>query len=267
MMKEINSVNQAKFLRDRTAIVTGGTSGIGKAIALSLAAHGAHVAVGSRSARTSSCQSEIESQGVQALVMTLDVSSTDSAIAFHQATLQTFGKVDILVNAAGIAYEHTLCDHPDEQWYKVIDVNLHGIYRMTKLCLPGMIHHKWGRIINIASTYASVGIPLHAAYCTSKSAILGLTRCIGLEGAPHGVTCNSISPGWVETKMAQEVAQRIAETEGRTMEEYLQEIKQTYPQNRLIQPEEIGELATFLCRGEALGITMQDLTVSAGSLW
>ncbi|NEO53097.1 MAG: SDR family oxidoreductase [Okeania sp. SIO3B5] len=260
-------MSQVKFLESRVAIVTGGTSGIGKAIAIALAQSGANVAVGSRSASTSSCQAEIESQGVKALVMNLDVSLTNSVQAFYDATLDSFGKVDILVNAAGIACEHTICNHPDEDWYKVIDINLNGIYRTTKLCLPGMIERKWGRIINIASTYASVGVPLHAAYCTSKAAILGLTRCVALEGAPHGVSCNSISPGWVETKMATEVATRLAETEGRTAAEYLEEIKESYPQKRLIQPQEVGELAVFLCRDEALGITMEDITISAGSLW
>jgi len=248
-------------------MVTGGTSGIGKAIALALAESGANVAVGSRSASTSSCQAEISSRGVQGLALALDVSSTDSVGAFYDATMEAFGKVDILVNAAGIACEHAICDHPDEDWYRVIDVNLNGIYRTTKLCLPGMIDRKCGRIINIASTYASVGVLLHAAYCTSKAAILGLTRCVALEGAPHGVSCNSISPGWVETNMAKDVAMRLAQAEGRTGAEYLEEITQGYPQKRIIQPEEIGELAAFLCRDEAFGITMQDITVSAGSLW
>ncbi|MGD1716977.1 SDR family NAD(P)-dependent oxidoreductase [Dapis sp. BLCC M172] len=260
-------MSQAKFLQNRIAIVTGGTSGIGKAIAIALAQSGANVAVGSRSASTSSCHSEIESQGVKALVMNLDVSSTESVEAFYDATIKTFDKVDILVNAAGIAYEHQMCNHPDEEWYKVIDINLNGIYRTTKLCFPGMIERKWGRIINIASTSASVGAPLHAAYCTSKAAILGLTRCVALEGAPYGVSCNSISPGWVETKLAEGMIGRLAQVEGRTAAEYLEEIKQSYPQKRIIQPQEIGTLAAFLCRDEALGITMEDITIAAGSLW
>lgn len=260
-------MTEGKFLQDRTAIVTGGRSGIGKAIALALAERGANVAIGSRSASTSSCQAEISSRGVKGLALDLDVSSTDSVGAFYDATMEAFGKVDILVNAAGIACEHAICDHPDEDWYRVIDVNLNGIYRTTKLCLPGMIDRKWGRIINIASTSASMGAELHAAYCTSKAAILGLTRCVALEGAAHGVSCNSISPGWVETNLAEGMIGRLAKIEGRTAAEYLEDIKQSYPQKRIIQPQEIGALAAFLCRDEAFGITMQDITVSAGSLW
>ena len=112
-----------------------------------------------------------------------------------------------------------------------------------------------------------MGFVLNAAYCTSKAGILGLTRCVALEGAAHGVSCNSISPGWVETKMATDVARRFAKIEGCTGAEYLEDIKQSYPQKRIIQPPEIGALAAFLCRDEAFGITMEDITVAAGSLW
>ena len=105
-------MSQEKFLQGRAAIVTGGTSGIGKAIALALAERGANVAIGSRSASTSSCKAQIESLGVKALAMNMDVSSTDSVRAFYDATVQGFGKVDILVNAAGIGYEHAICDRP-----------------------------------------------------------------------------------------------------------------------------------------------------------
>ncbi|PHX55238.1 hypothetical protein CP500_011915 [Tychonema bourrellyi FEM_GT703] len=160
-----------------------------------------------------------------------------------------------------------MCGHSDELWHQVINVNLNGVYRTIKLCLPEMIDRQWGRIINIASTAASVGSPTNAAYCASKAAVVGLTRCVALEGAPHGVTCNSISPGWVETNFAKNWMRQLAETEDKGLAEYMEEIKQTNPQKRMIQPEEIGELAVFLCRDEALGITMQDITVSAGSLW
>lgn len=260
-------MNHEKFLHGRVALVTGGTSGIGKAIANSLATKGANLAIGSRSASKSSCQTEIESLGVKALVMNLDVASTDSVKTFYEAVVKTFGQVDILVNAAGITSLHPICDHPDELWHRIINVNLNGIYRTTKLCLPGMIERKWGRIINIASTAASVGSPSVPAYCASKAAVVGLTRCVALEGAPHGVTCNSISPGWVETELGKNAMQEFAEIENQSFAEYFEAVKQSNPQQRIIQPIEIAELATFLCRNEALGITMQDLTVSAGSLW
>ncbi len=256
-----------KYLHNRVALVTGGTSGIGKAIAQSLAERGANLAIGSRSANQSSCQAEIESLGVKALVMTLDVASTDSVQAFYEAVLTTFGHVDTLVNAAGMTEIHPMCGHPDELWHQIIDVNLNGTYRTIKLCLPGMIDRQWGRIINIASTAASVGSPSVPAYCTSKAAVVGLTRCVALEGAAYGVTCNSISPGWVETELGKNAMQDFAALENQSLAEYIKAVRESNPQKRIILPTEIAELVAFLCRNEALGITMQDLTVSAGSLW
>ena len=273
-----------KYLSGRVAMVTGGASGMGRAMALALAEAGAEVAIGSLLAGGASVESElvylpgrqelddtareIEAHGVRAFALDLDVTSMDSVQAFHDATVKTFGKVDILANAAGITAEQTISGHPDELWDKVIEVNLNGTYRTIKLCLPGMIERKWGRIINIASTAASVGAETSGAYCASKAGVVGLTRCVALEGAKHGVTCNAISPTWVETRFGTSWMTDIAEQqEKRSGAAYIADAKAANPQGRLIQPGEIGALAAFLCRDEALGITMQDLTVSAGSLW
>lgn len=274
------------FLKGRTAMVTGGASGMGRAMALAFARAGANVAIGSLLADSQSTTPEgelvykpnqqelqttkkqIEALRVSAVAKELDVCSVDSIRDFYETVIEAFGKVDILANAAGITVEQTVCDHPDELWNKVVDVNLNGVYRTIKLCLPGMIERGWGRIINIASTAASVGAETSAAYCASKAAVVGLSRCVALEGAPHGVSCNAISPGWVETKFGTGWMTHIAETaEDRSGAEYINEAKQANPQKRMIQPEEIGALAVFLCRDEAFGITMQDITVSAGSLW
>ncbi len=248
-------------------MVTGGTAGIGKAIALAFASAGADVAIGSRSAAASPCKAELGAQGVRCLAINLDVRSPDSVQAFYTAVVSDFGQIDILVNSAGVCHNQVLCGHPDEIWHEVIDVNLNGVYRTTKLCLPGMIARKWGRIINIASDIASLGAPEYAAYCASKAAVVGLTRCAALEGAPHGVSCNAISPGWVETNMTKRAIRIAAAREGGSMADYIEKIKQKNPQKRMIKPEEIAELAVFLCRDEARGITMQDVTVSGGALW
>ena len=273
-----------KFLNGRAAMVTGGASGMGRAMALAFADAGADVAIGSLltgGARVSgelvnmpgadeleSTRKEIEARGVKAVAVSLDVTRNESVQAFYDATASAFGKVDILANAAGITAEHTISGHPDALWDKVIDVNLNGTYRAIKVCLPGMIERKWGRIINIASTAASVGAVTSGAYCASKAGVVGLSRCAALEGAEHGVTCNAISPTWVETTFGTEWMSNIAEEqESRTGAEYIADVKAANPQGRLVQPSEIGALAAFLCRDEAIGMTMQDLTVSAGSLW
>ena len=182
--------------------------------------------------------------------------------------MTTFGRVDILANAAGITAEKPICGHPEKLWLKVMDVNANGPFRTIRLVLPGMIERRWGRIINIASTAASVGAITSGAYCASKASVLGLTRCVALEGAAHGVSCNAISPGWVQTDFQKKWMQDIAQNEGnQSGDEYLAGAIDETPQKRIVQPEEIGALAAYLCREEAFGVTGQDLTVSAGSLW
>ena len=213
-------------------------------------------------------RSFIEAEGVGCLAMNVDVTSDRSVDDFFAATIERFGKVDVLANAAGITAEHTIVGHSDSLWAKVIDVNLTGTYRAIKRALPGMIERRWGRIINIASTAASVGAVTSGAYCASKAGVVGLTRCVALEGAAHGVTCNAISPTWVDTGFAREWMTDIAEKqEHRSGEEYVADVKKSNPQGRLISPTEIGALALFLCSDGAQGITMEDLRVSAGSLW
>ena len=274
-----------QFLKGRVAWVTGGGSGMGRAMALALAEAGADVAIGSLLAgggepaegelaylpgesELNEARAEIESHGGRALALGLDVTSDASVADFHAAVTAELGPVDILANAAGITAEQTLSGHPHPLWHKVIDVNLNGIYRTTRLCLPVMMERGWGRIINIASTAASVGAATSGAYCASKAGVVGLSRCVALEGAAQGVTCNAISPTWVETKFGTSWMSDIAEVqEGRSGEAYIADARAANPQNRLIQPSEIGALACFLCREEAAGLTMQDLTVSGGSLW
>lgn len=280
------SGNGDRFLEGRAAMVTGGASGMGRAMARAFAGAGADVAIGSllsdRSGTVAegeiahlpgqgeldAAAKEIESCGARALAMGLDVTSMESVEAFFDATVEAFGKVDVLANAAGITAEQTIVGHADALWEKVLDVNLNGAYRAIKLCLPGMIERGWGRIVNIASTAASVGAPTSGAYCASKAGVVGLSRCVALEGAAHGVTCNTISPTWVETGFGKDWMSDIAETqEGRPGEAYIADVKAINPQGRLVQPSEIGALALYLCREEAAGVTMQDLTISAGSLW
>lgn len=275
-----------RFLKGRVALVTGGASGMGRAIALELAKAGADVSIGSllqtEKERTvggelvhlpgkehlDEAVEELRAHDVRAMGANLDVTSVDSVARFHEATVAELGEVDVLVNAAGITAEQTITGHPDGLWDKVIDVNLNGPYRTTKVCLPKMMERGWGRIINIASTAATVGAPASVAYCASKAGLVGMSKCVALEGAEKGVTCNTISPGWVETDFGRHWMGHIAETtESRSGDEFIEEAKATNPQGRMIQPSEIGSLAAFLCRDEAIGMTMQDLTVSAGSLW
>jgi 3-hydroxybutyrate dehydrogenase len=255
------------FLSGRVAVVTGGTSGIGRAIARALASVGSRVVVGSRYAEKSDCLGELAASGTQTLAVDVDVRSSDAVRAFHAAVLATFGHVDVLVNAAGVCHDQMLSEHSDEMWEEVVDVNLNGVYRMTKTCLPGMIERRWGRIINIASDISTGGVAHYAAYCASKAGVLALTRCAAREGASYGVSCNAISPGWVETSMARDAMERAARREGISVPVYVELVKEANPQHRTITPEEIAALAVYLCSDAARGITMQDVVVSGGTVW
>ncbi len=274
-----------KFLQGKIAVITGGFSGMGRAIATKLAKAGANITIGSLMStgvkktegevsylptekEKEQVQKSIENLGVECLAMNLDVTDNDSVENFCQAAKDRFGTVHILANAAGITAESKIVDHSDALWNKVIDVNLNGCYRTIKRILPWMIEQKWGRIINIASTAASVGAETSGVYCASKAGVVGLSRCVALEGALHNVSCNSISPGWTNTNFGRDWMTDIAEKqEKRQGQEYIEDAKQSNPQKRLIEPEEIAEMTLFLCRKNAIGVTMQDLTISAGSLW
>jgi NAD(P)-dependent dehydrogenase (short-subunit alcohol dehydrogenase family) len=273
-----------RFLEGRVALVTGGASGMGRAIALALASAGADVAIGSllEDAALGSraythrpsgedlrrVAGEVLARGVRCFAAPLDVRADDSVEAFV-AEAATLGPVDVLVNAAGACAQELVADMDDATWWTVLDVNLNGAYRTTKRCLPGMIERRWGRIVNLGSTASRVGWPRFSAYCASKHALLGLTRCVALEGAAHGVSCNAIDPGYVDTGLTRRGSEERVKQggQGASIEENLEAIAATQPQRRLIPAEEIAGLALHLCREESFGITGQDIQVSGGTLW
>ena len=184
-----------RYLEGRVALVTGGASGMGRAMALEFAKAGANVAIGSLLSNRKETKAdgelvnmpgteemdrtkgELEAFGVKAVTVELDVTSAESCENFYSVAVKAFGKVDILANAAGITAEHGVVDHPEGLWLKVMDVNANGPFRMSRLCLPGMIERKWGRVINISSTAGNVGAPMSPAYCASKAAVIGRASC------------------------------------------------------------------------------------------
>lgn len=274
-----------RFLAGRTAWVTGGATGIGRATALALARAGARVAIGSLPAgvplgaaaystrptdnEMTRALAEIEACGAKGFQQALDLRSDASVDAFHRAATVALGPIDILVNAAGVAAQESMLEAQDETWQTVIDINLNGAYRATKRCLPGMIERGWGRIVSIGSTAAEVGFARHSAYCAAKHALLGLSRCVALEGAAHGVTSNVINPGSVGTGLM-----RLGSTirvkqggQGADVEENMRRVAESNPQKRLIEAGEIAALAVFLCRDEARGLTAEAITVAGGAVW
>ena len=206
---------------------------------------------------------------LRCLAAALDVREDRSVADFHRAAVAALGPIDILVNAAGVSAQQAMVDHDDRTWTSVIDINLNGAYRTIKRCFPAMAEKRWGRIVNIASTAAVVGYPRHSAYCAAKAALLGLTRCVALEGAACGISANAINPGSVGTEMMRLGSlRRIAQGgQGATVEENFAVIAGAMPQKRLIPAEEVAALALHLCRDEAFGITGEALTIAGGALW
>jgi NAD(P)-dependent dehydrogenase (short-subunit alcohol dehydrogenase family) len=254
------------YLEGRVAIVTGGFTGIGKAIALALAERGATIAVGARRLPEDAIQ-ELDEATDRFFCQRLDVADVNSIDAFMDGLASAHGDADILVNSAGITTHEYVCGHDEKSWLDVIDINLSGPFRMIRACLPKMMERRWGRIINIGSTAATTAVADHAAYCASKSGLLGLNRAVALEGAPHGVSSVVISPTWVQTEMFDSSMAIQASSAGRSSDEEIAALVAEQPQKRLVQPRELGALAAFLCHDDALGITMEDIQVNAGALW
>jgi len=212
-------------------------------------------------------QAEIEGLGAAGLASTLDVCDDHSVEVFVNRCTEQLGPPDVVVAAAGASAYQLLAGHDDRLWHKMIDTNLNGTYRVIKRVLPGMIERGWGRIVIIGSTSASVGAAGQAAYSAAKAGLLGLMRCAALEGAPHGVTCNMVSPATVETPMMRSSFGHKAERSGRSIEEHHAESLERYPQGRFLQVEEVAALVAFLAGDAASGITMENIGVTGGAIY
>lgn len=247
------------MLNDKVALVTGGGRGIGRAIALLFAQHGARVAVAARTREQ--VESVAEEIGNNAIALVCDVSSSESV-----ARMFADIRPDILVNNAGIAESATFVNTSDELWHRHLAINLSGTFYCTRAALPPMLERKWGRVINIASIAGKTGAPYVAAYTASKHGVLGLTRSLALEVAASGVTVNAICPGYVDTEMVSRGVETITAKTGRSAEEALGALKKMSPQNRLVTAEEVAALALLLASEEGRGINGQGINIDGGTV-
>jgi NAD(P)-dependent dehydrogenase (short-subunit alcohol dehydrogenase family) len=262
----MTSGNQ-QSLAGRRAVVTGASRGIGRAIALALAAAGADVAVTARTAASlQPLVADIEALGAKGLAITCDVTDPEQVRDMAAAVMEGLGGVDILVNNAGSAGSHKFVGHPDELWHAMLLNNLTSVYYVTKAFLPALIEQRWGRIINIASIAARTGDRYIAAYTASKHGVLGLTRSLAAEMVAHNITVNAICPGYVNTRMTEATIENIVTRTGISEVEARKAIEKISPQNRLIEPEEVAAVAVFLAQESSMGITGQAINVDGGSL-
>jgi NAD(P)-dependent dehydrogenase (short-subunit alcohol dehydrogenase family) len=245
-------------LSGRVAIVMGGTSGIGRAIAFGLADAGADViATGRRHEKVAEAAAEIEKTGRRSMVLTADASSRDSVDRFRDAVLSEFNKVHILVNAAGQTFRKATVNVSETEWNDLMDVNLNGTLRACQSFFPALESSGHGRVINIASLTSYLGFMEVAAYATSKSAVLGLTRCLAVEWASRNVNVNAIAPGVFRTDLNSGLLDgtpRGAELLMRT------------PMKRFGQIPELVGAAVFLSSDAASFVTGQCIGVDGGFL-
>ena len=242
-------------LTGKSAVVTGGSRGIGRAIVLRLAAQGADVAFSYRgnAAAAEETATAVLALGRRALPVQGDVSQPEAADALVKAALEAFGKVDILVNNAGITRDDLIMRMSVEAWQDVINTNLSGAFYATKAVTRPMLKAKGGRIINITSVSGQAGQTGQANYSAAKAGLIGLTKATARELASRGITCNAVAPGFVLTELTQGLAQPLQD-----------EITSRTPLGRFGTPEEIANAVAFLASDDAAYITGQVLAVDGG---
>ncbi len=248
-------------LTGKVALVTGASSGIGRASALALARQGATVVVAARRLdRLTDLAKEIVSLGREALPVPMDVTKKETIAAAINKTVEMYGKLDILLNNAGVAEFASFFEMTEEQWDKTIDTNLKGYFLVAQAAAREMAKHKWGRIVNIASIASGgvgVGFPSIAHYCASKGGVVALTEAMAVELAPMGILVNCIGPGVIETEMTQALLKDPKQAEG---------LLSRAPLKRAGKPEEIAAAVVYLTSEEASYTTGTTLYIDGGWL-
>ncbi|MBW1839308.1 MAG: SDR family oxidoreductase [Deltaproteobacteria bacterium] len=248
-------------LKDKVAIVTGAASsmGMGRAFALAFAKEGADVVVCDIKDGIQDRAKEIEELGRKALAIKTDLSKASEVSQLIETTVKTFGKVDVLVNNAGMREEPPtpVQDITEEQWDAIHGVNLKGMFFCIKYAVPHMIKQKYGKIINIASIFGQVAFPGYASYCASKGGVINLTRTLALELAPHKINVNDIGPGVIETELSKTTLEDP---------EIMKLILPLIPFGRVGQPEDIAAVAVFLASDESEYVNGQIIFSDGGWL-
>lgn len=251
----------------RTALVTGATSGIGLTVTRSLAAQGNRVFICARNAdNVALTVKELREEGLEVQGTTCDVRSARDVRAFVRAGVEQYGPVDILVNNAGRSGGGVTADIADDLWFDVINTNLNSVFLTTRdvLTTGGMREKSWGRIVNIASTAGKQGVVLGAPYSASKHGVVGFTKALGNELAKTGITVNAVCPGYVETPMAQRVRQGYAAAWNTSEEDILDRFRAKIPLGRYSTPEEVAGMVGYLVSDVAASVTAQAINVCGG---
>lgn len=256
------------FLKGKTALITGSTSGIGLAYAKYLAAEGANVVIngfGDADAIEQERKALEASSGAAALYSGHDLTKAEQIEAMMTEAAEAFGGVDILINNAGVQHVAPVEEFPVDKWNLIIALNLTSAFHTTRLALPWMKSRKWGRIIQTASAHSLTASPFKSAYVTAKHGLAGFTKTVALETATFGITANCISPGYVWTPLVEKQIPDTMKARNMTREQVMNDVLLAgQPTKQFVTVEQVAAMALYLCRDEAAAITGTNISIDGG---
>lgn len=256
------------FLKGKTAVVTGSTSGIGLAYARAFAREGVTVVIngfGDEGVIEAARAELAVASGAEAFYDPADMAKGDEVMGLVERAVERTGRVDIVVNNAGIQHVSPVAEFPAEKWHAIIAINLTSCFHTMRAAVPHMRAQGWGRIISTASAHSLVASPNKAAYVAAKHGLAGLTKTVALETAKDGITVNCISPGYVWTPLVENQIPDTMRARGLSREQVMNDVLlAAQPTKEFVTPEQVAELALFLCRDEARSITGANLSMDGG---